>query len=171
MVSFVENEIKKLQLLCGEIYGEKVVVSPLIRIDIVGGTVLGKAVPPSKKDKKWALRFNLDYLTNNNDKIKKELIAHEYAHIITCEIYGKRCKPHGKEWKEVAKNLGAVPKASFTEKDTYIPPKKRILKKYPYKCGCSEHMLSSIRHNKAQNKTIYYCKKCKGKLELILTPL
>ncbi len=164
MKLFVMNEIKKLQSISCSHYGKKAIIDPILRFDLNGGTFLGKAVSPSRANKKWIIRVNPEYFANNSNHIKKELIAHEYAHIVTCEIYGKKCKPHGKEWKEVARVLGAVPKASYVTKDTYIPKKTRELKRYNYTCGCNEYKLSSIRHNRTKKGISYYCKKCGEKL-------
>jgi len=97
-----------------------------------------------------------------------EVFTHEFAHIVTFLLYG-RCRPHGSRFYFVCKelfpqNFIAVARAS---KRLEVELKSaRELKRYEYRCSCSLHMLSSIRHNKVLKKrAAYRCKKCGGELK------
>ena len=65
---------------------------------------------------KRVIELNKDYLEINTIFDFKDTLRHEIAHAIVYEKYmsnNKRShiKPHGKEWKETAKYLGAIPKS------------------------------------------------------------
>ena len=107
------------------------------------------------------LRFNPVLWSENKDTYD-HTVVHEVAHYVQKEMY-PYSKPHGPEWKSVMTRLGANPKISHsynirsTQKRTFI-----------YSCGCSNHDLTIIRHNKCQKKgVVYTCNKCKGDLKFV----
>ena len=111
-------------------------------------------------DKHRVIRYNpyifAKYFSNN----LKTTVPHEVAHYITDIIYGLRnIKPHGAEWRETMRALGAEPQVTANYDLTGVP--LRQVKRYVYRCDCSTHNLSSIRHNRVlHGGAIYYCRNC-----------
>ncbi|NIP30215.1 MAG: hypothetical protein GTN99_03580 [Candidatus Dadabacteria bacterium] len=75
---------------------------------------------------KKTIEINKDYLEFNAISDFQNTLRHEIAHAIVFERYGcnKRwlsIKPHGKEWKEIALSVDALPIRCSTYK--YIKPK------------------------------------------------
>ena len=94
-------------------------------------------------------------------------VPHEVAHYVTDLMYGLRhIKPHGPEWKQVMLSLGADPVATGSYDLTGIPLRRQH--RHDYRCACSTHQISTIRHNKIRNgKASYYCRYCKSTLESV----
>ncbi|MBS1201819.1 MAG: hypothetical protein H6R22_328 [Chromatiaceae bacterium] len=88
------------------------------------------------------IRYNLVLLRENTDAFLAETVPHEVAHLIAFARYGSRIRPHGSEWRAVMEYLGAE----------------------PYHCGCRNHRLSSIRHNRVLAGYTYLCRRCSGPL-------
>lgn len=55
------------------------------------------------------ISFSINHIENNNIETIKDTILHEFAHAIAYQLYSDR--GHGKYWKYVARQIGAVPKA------------------------------------------------------------
>ena len=114
-------------------------------------------VNPAKKE----IRLNKELCLKFPEKMINEVLVHEIAHFVTFSV-SPNAKPHGKEWKYVAKTLGLDnPKTTHNMPTT----KARKVKGYFYKCGCNTYKLSSIRHNRIKRKEAEYaCKYCGEKL-------
>lgn len=107
------------------------------------------------------IRLNAELCLKFPDKMTNEVLTHEVAHYIAFLIYPDS-KPHGKEWKYIAKTFGMVNPAATHNMPT---TKAKNLKRFTYKCGCSTYTLSSIRHNRIRRKKAQYnCKYCGEKL-------
>lgn len=119
------------------------------------GKAAGKYYPSKK-----LINLNYHLLSSHTDEMLNRILPHEIAHHICYTLYGDKAKPHGKEWKDICIKLGYTP-------ETYhrLPTSKcKELKKYPYRCGCSNHLITSIRHNRIQKGVAYFCKRCNKKL-------
>jgi predicted SprT family Zn-dependent metalloprotease len=55
------------------------------------------------------ISISKNHALNNDESVVKDTILHEFAHAIAYEIYKET--GHGKRWKEVARLIGATPKA------------------------------------------------------------
>ncbi len=55
------------------------------------------------------ISLSINHIENNNIEIIKDTILHEFAHAIAYQLYSDR--GHGKYWKSVAREIGAIPKA------------------------------------------------------------
>jgi len=55
------------------------------------------------------ISFSINHIENNNIETITDTILHEFAHAIAYQLYADR--GHGKYWKSVAREIGAVPKA------------------------------------------------------------
>ena len=115
-------------------------------------------VNPVKKE----IRLNIELCNNFPKKMINDVLVHEAAHYITYCLFPS-AKPHGNEWKFIAKTLGLN-----NLKATHDMPttKARKVKGYKYRCRCSTYTLSSIRHNRIKRKEAEYaCKYCGEKLK------
>ncbi|MEL0629370.1 SprT family zinc-dependent metalloprotease [Psychromonas aquatilis] len=106
------------------------------------------------------LNFNPILYHQNKAIFIKEVVAHEIAHLITYQLYG-RVKPHGKEWQYIMTQVFNLPANTTHQLDISDVQGKLFL----YRCACSEHQLTVRRHNKIKKGTVYLCKKCKCELE------
>ena len=115
-------------------------------------------VNPVKKE----IRLNIELCNNFPEKMINEVLVHEIAHYINFCL-NPSAKPHGNEWKCIAKALGLDnPKTTHDMPTT----KARKVRGYKYKCRCSTYTLSSIRHNRIKRKEAEYaCKYCGEKLK------
>ncbi len=120
---------------------------------------------------KGIIRLNYDFYKQYPEIMVNEILVHEYAHLIAYAIdskCGNKHSPHGKTWKYVMSKLGVAPRRthSLDISKTYV----RKMSYFLYRCQCSEHQLSAIRHNRAQksgNKFYYKCKCCGTPLTFI----
>lgn len=89
-----------------------------------------------------------------------ETVPHEVAHYVTDVLHGPaRRRPHGPEWRAVARALGATPRATANYDLTGIPLRKRAL--FDYRCACTQHRLGARRHrNVAGGTAMYVCRRC-----------
>lgn len=114
-------------------------------------------INPLKKE----IRLNFELCNKFPEKMINEVLVHEIAHYINFCL-NPSTKPHGNEWKYIAKNLGLQnPKTTHNMPTT----KARKVNSYKYKCRCRTYTLSSIRHNRIQRKEAKYtCRHCGEKL-------
>lgn len=111
------------------------------------------------------IRYNSGIFHRYFEENLTQTVPHEVAHYVVFHRHGRRAKPHGREWKQVMQDFG-VP-AQVTSKLDVSDFSTRNLQRYSYRCGCSEHQLTSIRHNRIQRGTrAYGCPKCRQPLVL-----
>lgn len=111
------------------------------------------------RDGQYAIRYNSAIFSRYFEESLQQTVPHEVAHYVVHRIYGRRVKPHGVEWKQVMRDFGVPP--DVTSKLNVSDLSTRQLRRFPYRCGCGEHDLSSIRHNRiAQGTRQYGCPKC-----------
>lgn len=131
----------------------------IIRFDLTGKAA-GMALFPSRGTP--VIRYNALLLAENRDDFLKRTVPHEVAHIVARRRFGKKIKPHGAEWRQVMHLFGA--EASRCHNYDVSRSIRRTLKRYPYRCDCTTHQLSSIRHNRVKRGQIYRCISCKQPL-------
>jgi len=105
------------------------------------------------------IKINPTLFSNNREEFLQQVIAHEVAHLIVFQHYGK-VRPHGKEWQHVMNNAFKLP-ASTTH---HFDIKEVVGKQFSYYCACTTHQLSIIRHNKILRGESYLCRHCKTTL-------
>ncbi|MCP5408831.1 MAG: SprT-like domain-containing protein [Chromatiaceae bacterium] len=107
------------------------------------------------------IRYNRALLEQYRDEFIKQTVPHEVAHLVVAALHPHRTAPHGPEWRMVISFFGAEPKRchNFQVDESVI----RRLPRFRYRCGCREHMLTSIRRNRIARGESYYCRHC-GKL-------
>jgi SprT protein len=89
-------------------------------------------------------------------------VPHEVAHYVTDCLYGlARVRPHGAEWRAVMRDLGASPRVTGCYDLSGLPLRRQ--QRFAYRCGCSKHHLSAVRHNRVQRgEAVYLCRKCRS---------
>jgi len=109
---------------------------------------------------KNVLKFNPILYLQNKDIFIEQVVAHEIAHLITYQVFGK-VKPHGKEWQNIMTQVFKLP-ASTTHQLDITDVQGKL---FEYHCGCSAHQLTIRRHNRVAKGTRYLCRKCKSPLK------
>lgn len=154
----LQKEVERLtrQLLnsAGDHYGKNP-GKVEIKFDLTGKAA-GMALFPHRATS--IIRFNALLLIENREDFLKRTVPHEVAHVIARNIFGKKIKPHGVEWKQVMKLFGA--EASRCHSYDVSRSTRRTLKRFSYHCECRTHELSSIRHNRVLQGQRYHCVKC-----------
>lgn len=110
--------------------------------------------------KEWLIQLNVDMLITHQQPFIDEVVPHELAHLINYKLNG-RVKPHGLEWRQIMINImKEIPQTTH-----HFQIQSDKTKSYDYTCQCQTHQLSTIRHNRIQQKKIkYFCKKCNNEL-------
>ena len=106
------------------------------------------------------IRYNPHIFAKFFSESLVETVPHEVAHYVTDVLHGLvNVRPHGREWREVARALGATPRATGRYDLTGIPLRRESV--FDYRCTCMEHRLGVRRHRRIQNGTaVYLCRRC-----------
>lgn len=96
------------------------------------------------------VRINSDALVDYYDFIYAETLPHEVAHLVQYALEGYLS--HDAKWKTYCELLGGTP--TRTHSLGLKPTRKQ--KQWLYKVGDETHILSTIRHNRIQQKGIEY---------------
>lgn len=101
------------------------------------------------------LNFNMQIAEMNCDDFIAFTVPHEVAHYCVSTKYGTivkngRLVHHGRQWEDIMRFFGIQNPTRCHNHKT--PP----VKKYTYHCGCREHKLTQIRHNKCRRGTNSY---------------
>lgn len=109
------------------------------------------------------IRYNLGIASLQPEAFLEQTVPHEVAHVVTWLLHGRRARPHGAEWQAVMHHLGiASPRRCH---DFDMPPVRRQ-RRWPYRCACRVHQLSTTRHRRVQTQGIrYHCSACGTALE------
>jgi len=139
-----------------------------LAFDLKGHSTIGQC--RQEKRGHYRIRLHCELCEHYGQTYLEDVIPHELAHALVMERYGRRAKPHGKEWKATLEHLegGKIPSK---KRPSYplLRTKRTRLTRHAYTCDCGKkHLLSAIRHNRIVRKTHWYkCLTCKG----ILLPL
>lgn len=112
------------------------------------------------KRKEIGIRFHLELYEKVGFEKYKEVVIHEYAHLINYVLNKGLVMPHGKEWKQIMISLGIVKPMATTS--TF---NKELLIKA--KCKCSKHLLTKSNVLKIKNGIKLRCNNCGKKIKLI----
>lgn len=107
------------------------------------------------------IRFNPWLFAKYPEDSYDNTIPHEVAHYISDCLYSlNHIKPHGREWKMIMRDFGAVPNVRGKYTLEGIPV--RNIKRYEYQCSCRQVGLTSHRHQKVrQGIQQYRCRDCR----------
>ncbi len=106
----------------------------------------------------YLIRYNLELLKRGGANFLERTVPHEVAHVLAYHGHGANIRPHGREWQRIMRQLGAEPTRCHDYDVSGLGA--RQLRYYAYHCGCMEHRLSSIRHNKVAKGQRYLCRRC-----------
>lgn len=121
------------------------------------GLCAGQALPRT-----WQLRFNLEIYEKQPQAFLSEVPAHEIAHLIAFELYGRSIRPHGKEWQAIM--IKVFEQEPHTKHQLEATPTRQE-RKFSYRCDCQEHQIGIRRHNKITKQGMSYrCKRCHSAL-------
>jgi SprT protein len=107
------------------------------------------------------IRLSRWYVELNNLEEVRDTILHEIAHALSYIRYGTKGIGHGRLWKKVCVEIGAIPRAC--SKDRLNSPKNHY--KYIDTCYCG---ITYKRHRISKFAT-YSCPKCNERLFLTNT--
>ena len=113
------------------------------------------------------IRYNPWIFAKYFEENLHDTVAHEVAHYIVHEVFGRRARPHGEEWRAVMTKFGAKPEATFQLDLSGVPQRRQAT--HRYECACRIHDVSSTRHNRVQRGVgRYHCVNCDA--QLVYTP-
>lgn len=132
---------------------------PEVRFDL-RGRAAGQAVF-IRRSRACHIRINAALLVSHPREMLGETVPHEVAHVVIYRLYGRHAKPHGAEWKALMRAFGVAPEPCHT-----LPAEPaRQLRRFRYACACGEPAwLTSIRHKRARQGTVYLCRRCGERL-------
>jgi SprT protein len=102
------------------------------------------------------IRYNLAMALRQPEAFLAETVPHEVAHVVTSVCHG-RVRPHGPEWQAVMRWFGFAQPQRCHQFETPVGRRQR---RWPYRCACREHRLSTTRHHRAQRGLAYVCRAC-----------
>lgn len=141
-------------------------LKPLLRFDL-HGQAAGQAI--WQRGRQPQLRFNLDIGRRHADDFVHQTVAHEVAHIVTYQCFG-RTRPHGPEWRAVMQHFG-IDRPRRCHDYTVEGSQGRRQRRWRYECSCRTHRLSSTRHHRVQRgKARYHCRSCGAALRYVAEP-
>ncbi len=126
-----------------------------IRFDLRGKTAGMVGFPPGRKP---YIRYNPELLLHNREQFLSQTLPHEVAHLVARRIFGTNIRPHGHEWKQVMEFFGADPVRCHNYELRDSPTRK--IRRFTYSCGCRQHQLTTIRHNRVLKGQTYLCRQC-----------
>jgi len=133
---------------------------PAVAFDL-RGRAAGQAVF-ARRSRDCRIRINAALLDSHPQQMLADTVPHEVAHVVIYRLYGRRVRPHGKEWQALMRAFGVDPAPCHA-----LPAEPvRQLKRFCYECACDEPAwLTSIRHKRALQGTAYICRRCGQKLQ------
>jgi len=57
------------------------------------------------------------WLLEHDTNLLREVLCHEAAHAAAYEVHGRRCQPHGKQWKALMRAAGFEPRVRLPERE------------------------------------------------------
>jgi len=148
LLEAVERRFRQAEAFFGRAFPR-----PRIRCDI-RGQAAGMAYPQTNR-----LRFNPYFLRHAPHPFLREVIPHEIAHLLAYTLHGK-VRPHGREWQRLMHEVFTIAPRRTHDFSLEALPAQR----HAYRCGCSEHQLTTIRHNRIQRGVEYRCRHCQQPL-------
>jgi SprT protein len=111
------------------------------------------------------VRYNLAIARRHRSDFLARTVTHEVAHVLTVACHG-RTAPHGAEWQAMMRFLG-VANPDRCHDYAVDEGTVRRQRRWPYRCACGVHQLSTTRHRRVQNGAgSYLCRRCKMPLRL-----
>lgn len=133
---------------------------PEIRFDLRGKAAGSFSVTA---DGALLIRYNRSMLQRYAGSFLERTVPHEVAHLVAYRVFGRRIRPHGRQWREVMHLFGA----EASRCHAYQPAENELrrYRYFDYHCDCRQHRLSSIRHNRTRQGVRYLCRYCGSSLQ------
>ena len=133
---------------------------PAVTFDLQGRAAGMYRVRNSRRQIRYNPYIFGKYFTDN----VANTVPHEVAHYLTDMLYGLRdVRPHGREWQAIMQVLGAEPAVTCQYDLTGVPLRRQ--RRFSYRCACSLHAVSAVRHNRVQRgQGRYVCRQCRAPL-------
>lgn len=108
------------------------------------------------------IRLNADLLNDPRyvDNMIDDTVVHEFAHVVVRQLY-PGSQSHGETWKAVMRRLG-IERPQRCHDYEVVPARTHA--RMLYVCGCQEHWVTKITHNRIKRGITYTCRQCKGVL-------
>jgi len=131
-----------------------------VRFDLSGGTAGMHCVRGSSS---W-LRFNPWLFARYWEDSLRNTVAHEVAHAVVWQRFPRRrLRPHGAEWRSVMALFDADDRVTCNYDLSDVPQRRQ--QRFAYWCGCREHAVSAVRHNRMERgQGSYHCRYCRERL-------
>ncbi|HEC19439.1 MAG TPA: metallopeptidase (SprT family) [Gammaproteobacteria bacterium] len=112
------------------------------------------------KNRQRYLRFNPFIFAKYFEDSLATTVPHEVAHYVADILFGFRhIRPHGEEWRDIMRLLGAEPRVTGNYDLTGLPVRQQ--RRFDYRCACMTHSLTTVRHNRIRRgQSEYVCRKC-----------
>ena len=121
------------------------------------------------------IALNEVLLRENPEPMLRDTVAHEFAHIVVwwryleekrsaaAEIVVPTPSAHGVEWQHVMRYVFDVEPLRCHRFDTSNTG-ARVQRRWEYRCGCQQHLITTSKHRRAQTGARYVCADCRGEL-------
>jgi Uncharacterized protein conserved in bacteria len=120
----------------------------------------GRALAPEAPGGPGTIELNTVYLEREGWESAAATLGHELAHLVVFHRYPtRRLPPHGKAWQRIMTEWLGLP-AERTHRFSTEGLKVRRQRRWPYRCGCQDHALSTVRHHRARRGARYQCRRC-----------
>lgn len=83
--------------------------------------------------------IRLSAALRHDGTLRREVLAHELAHLVVHHRHGRRAQPHGSEWRKLMRSAGYPPRLRLEVPDTVrvrMAPRRRFLHRCP-RCRAS----------------------------------
>ena len=120
----------------------------------------GRALAPPSPGTPGVLELNLVYLERESWESSRATIGHELAHLVVFHLHPRRrIPPHGALWQRIMRDwLGLPPERTHRFSSEGLSVRRQ--RRWPYRCACQDHALSTVRHRRAERGAAYRCRHC-----------
>jgi SprT protein len=120
----------------------------------------GRALAPPSPGTPGVLELNLVYLERESWESSRATIGHELAHLVVFHLHPRRrIPPHGALWQRIMREwLGLPPERTHRFSSEGLSVRRQ--RRWPYRCACQHHALSTVRHRRAERGAAYRCRHC-----------
>lgn len=124
----------------------------------------GRALAPRTPGTPGVLELNLVYLEREPWESSRATIGHELAHLVVFHLHPRRrMPPHGALWQRIMRDWLDLP-PERTHRFSSEGLSVRRQRRWPYRCACQAHALSTVRHRRAERGAAYRCRRCGERL-------
>ncbi len=130
----------------------------------------GRAVPPLRPHTAGTIELNAVYLVTARQAMLDETVAHELAHLLVFHVSPRRRQPpHGALWQDIMRDWFEVePERTHRFPSTGLRARRQ--RRWAYRCSCTAHELTTVRHRRAERGAVYLCRQCRTPLRPDATP-